>query len=869
MNNEIKLTDGPDDHIVASDVPEWFTLFALQGDDRIVLRSNGNVLAGAGNDVIVNETGQIWSAAVYWDSPGPIVADLQTGKVQDGWGTTDTLVGFHQIHTSGRDGDTVYGSSDTDGVWVNGFGGPGRATIDLRDGEDEVTVHGPLSAYTLKVSADGKQLEISRNGFVATLTNVERLKVWNATGKDDLYAVAVADLIDMSQLGPQVLLSDAQNNWTNGQPGQAVNLTYSFMSAPPTYGGQESGTGFATPDAAYQQAVRDILQRLQTVVGLRFTEVSDTAAQHGQLRFGANQQAATKGYTYLPGPGNDQRAGDVWMDLESLQRLAPGEEGREALLHEIGHALGLLHPTDVTSHGQTALLSRWNNNSYTLMSSQQAATDMWQSWFGALDIQALSALYGPSRDAAVVHNDFWQLQDEQGAYLWTLHDDAGSDVLDASHLSTGATLDLRPGGLSSVGLQRSGSASWNNLFTDYGTLIERIFDSPSDDVIFGNSQDNLIHWSSGNDVIDGQAGQDTLFVDALRADFNVGVSDYTQLFELHDIAGVKGHVTLQNIERIWFRDTQLTLGATSADSIEPAALANADPLLWDRTGPSLLQVGTPAPYARIAAGQALTLTMSENLVLGEGAIRLTHLGTGLQQVFSAAQGNLQVAGKQLIVGQADDLDVNATYQVEWLGQVVCDLAGNPEQPTPTSTLRVSNPDGLYQFFIVAFAAAPGAYYMEQLATAYNYGLSIATIVEIFTTKKQFTSVYPTSLSHKELATQLVANIVKKSATEAAKASAILDIETTLDMGWSIGKILYTVFGNLAKKSPDDQHWAGTAKQFANQVAVAKYLTESMEYRNDDLADLKHILADVTPMSDISSPEKMAALVGMALESLPT
>jgi hypothetical protein len=92
------------------------------------------------------------------------------------------------------------------------------------------------------------------------------------------------------------------------------------------------------------------------------------------------------------------------------------------------------------------------------------------------------------------------------------------------------------------------------------------------------------------------------------------------------------------------------------------------------------------------------------------------------------------------------------------------------------------PTELYQFFITAFNAAPGVTYMDQLAEAYRYGLSVKQIVDIFTTKKQFTDVYSPSLSHLELATQLVNNIVKNSASASAKTEAIADIKDALDIG---------------------------------------------------------------------------------------
>ena len=61
--------------------------------------------------------------------------------------------------------------------------------------------------------------------------------------------------------------------------------------------------------------------------------------------------------------------------------------------------------------------------------------------------------------------------------------------------------------------------------------------------------------------------------------------------------------------------------------------------------------------------------------------------------------------------------------------------------------------------------------LGQLAEAYRYGLSVKQIVDIFTTKTQFTDVYPTSLSHEALGLELANQIIKNSATVQAKAEA--------------------------------------------------------------------------------------------------
>jgi hypothetical protein len=174
------------------------------------------------------------------------------------------------------------------------------------------------------------------------------------------------------------------------------------------------------------------------------------------------------------------------------------------------------------------------------------------------------------------------------------------------------------------------------------------------------------------------------------------------------------------------------------------------------------------------------------------------------------------------------------------------------------------PTELYQFFITAFNAAPGVTYMDQLADAYRYGLSVKQIVDIFTTKSQFTSVYPTTLSNLDMATQLVNNIVKTSATDTVKASAVADIKAAMDSGWTVGRVIYQVFGNLAQMPLTDPSWGNTSKQFNNEIAVAKYYTETLNQSTTDLETLKDVIQPVTQSTNVSTDAVVAQLIGVAL-----
>jgi hypothetical protein len=173
------------------------------------------------------------------------------------------------------------------------------------------------------------------------------------------------------------------------------------------------------------------------------------------------------------------------------------------------------------------------------------------------------------------------------------------------------------------------------------------------------------------------------------------------------------------------------------------------------------------------------------------------------------------------------------------------------------------PATMYQFFILAFGAAPGVEYLQQCADAYRAGADVKRITNVFCSKSQFTDIYPTSLSNRELATQLVGNVVGTSATQAAKDEAINDIAGALNNGLGVGDMIFTVFSNLAAKTADAK-WGGTAQLFFNQIAVAKYYTEVLNQSTTDRTTLASAIAMVKADSDVSNEAAIVTLIGQGL-----
>lgn len=305
----------------------------------------------------------------------------------------------------------------------------------------------------------------------------------------------------------------------------------------------------------------------------------------------------------------------------------------------------------------------------------------------------------------------------------------------------------------------------------------------------------------------------------------------------------------------------------AAGNVSASAGQLTSALKVDMTSPTISSF-TPSNEAHgVSVNSNIVVNFNEAISAGAGTVSLkTSAGVTVAR-YDINSSNLHIAGNTLTVNPSEDLDIFTSYTLEVGTGAIRDLAGNSYGGANQYNFTTETVDSLYHFFVVAFAAAPGVEYMNQLAEAYNWGLNLKEIVNIFTTKHQFTDVYSEALTSSQLATQLVANVVKDSASAQARAQAEADISWCLDHGWTRGDVIYQVFGNLATKSLLDPDWGQTAQQFLNQTAVARYFTEVMNQNTTDLPTLRAVVGDVTPATDVSTPELIATLIGIELGHL--
>ncbi|HVJ35438.1 MAG TPA: M10 family metallopeptidase, partial [Terriglobia bacterium] len=355
-------------------------------------------------------------------------------------------------------------------------------------------------------------------------------------------------------------------------------LTYSFNLS----GDAGSGNWSATQ----QQAVRTAFAAWSAVANIQFQEVrsgtyfyQSTADIALSLTGTEQQQSGYVGEGVFPDPAlaasyapsllsdyapNAQSAsyanpqGDIFLDNQSyaggynpLGFLSAGGFSLEAIIHEIGHALGLKHPHDDGGNGKPTFtqlgIGDLDSDYNTLMSYNSGSGGQYLYWGNPstpmpLDILAIQYLYGVNTATNTGNNTYYFRDNGNISTIW---DAGGYDTVDASGISTanGIVLDLRPGAISTfhkdqnydavsaIAMSYTPTETQNGAVGPIDNLIERAIGTAANDTIFGNDADNTLLGGNGNDSLQDTKGNDTLDGGA-GADFMAGgVGDDTYIVD--------------------------------------------------------------------------------------------------------------------------------------------------------------------------------------------------------------------------------------------------------------------------------------------------------------------------------------------------
>lgn len=305
--------------------------------------------------------------------------------------------------------------------------------------------------------------------------------------------------------------------WSGAEtPGQPVFVTYSFdATAPASDVGHLAGSALATftaYSAAQQTQAKQALTDWSSAStvggggsGVIFLQV---APGKGDINFAAYDFTSDPNAKYSGGeayypygnwnystgqPGLIKFAADLPGSGNVLMNTAFETGGLFAyatVLHEIGHALGLKHPTDAWTNyvdGLGVVHNQWDPNvtydtSYSIMST--GATILTEPT--AADFQAIQSIYGTAAQAAA--------QDK--SWSWNV-------------TSYTLTQVLKDGGQTVRGISTSNTitgGSGNDAIYAIGAGTNRIYGKAGNDTLVGGSGTSYLDGGAGADVINGWFG---------------------------------------------------------------------------------------------------------------------------------------------------------------------------------------------------------------------------------------------------------------------------------------------------------------------------------------------------------------------------
>jgi Ca2+-binding RTX toxin-like protein len=353
-----------------------------------------------------------------------------------------------------------------------------------------------------------------------------------------------------------------------------TNVTFSFPTSstfygtPATYPDTSAFTGFSVLSAAQQADTARAFALVASYTQMTFSQVVETATAHAYIRL-ANSDSSPTAHAWYP--STLANGGDAFFGTTGRNPVMGNFDSASAVLHEIGHSLGLKHGQDNDTYGLMNAnrldieYSIMNYPSYIGATETSNTASASPKTYMMYDIAALQFMYGANFSGVGQRKVYsWSPTTgemfingvSQGApetntifeAVWTAGATATVDLRNFTHNQAN---DMRPGGVmmfspdqlahlnaystskpngeiyargnvynallagvasSSTAGTGGGSAAGaaDETTGDTRSLLSNLFSGPGDDIIIGNDAANTISGNAGNDTLRGGSGNDTL-----------------------------------------------------------------------------------------------------------------------------------------------------------------------------------------------------------------------------------------------------------------------------------------------------------------------------------------------------------------------